>query len=402
MSATGAPPLCPANANGGNGDAILHNQGNDALGRAQLTVLPLPHYPSGVSTNKVTIVDLDEDGRPDVVAMTADRPAILRNVSAGGGIAFLDWTPGSAFPAGGALAGMSAGVLDSNGDGDLDLLVGALTDDHLFERTAGRDVRAAELAGGALPALLNEPALAVRGSLGAGEVRTFDAGAIGETGTLSLLLRDRGLVVLELPAASRRGPADWVLEVLRDGAVVATSDRGGAGVSEVLAVALSAGDWSLRVTNQGAEPASYVLEALARRDGPDNDLCENPMLIGDGLTPFTNQGAQTDGPAHAACLDFGDDGIQSDVWFVYQATCTGTLTVSTCGLADYDTKIGVYAGVDCPVNDVTLLGCNEDTAGCSNYTSMVTVPAVVGEWYRVRVGGWLGAQGSGMLAIDCR
>jgi len=201
-----------------------------------------------------------------------------------------------------------------------------------------------------------------------------------------------------------RGPDDLVLELLRDGVVVATSNRGGAGVEEALQVDLASGSWSVRVSANGDRLAvgEYVLELLGRRDGPDNDDCEDALPIFDGLTPFTNLGATTDGPAHAACDDFGSDQVPADVWYDYVATCDGTLTVSTCGMADYDTKLAVYVGGGCPVGDGNLLGCNEDTAGCAGYTSIVMIPASVGQTYKIRVGGWLGAQGTGILSVSCQ
>jgi len=338
-----------------------------------------------------------------LVVMTADRPAILRNVSLEGSLAFVDWTPADALPAGDVFQGFSAATLDADGDGDVDLFLGGSTGDHVFERVRLRPVREA-LLGDGLPPLVGAEPLVVSGRVAPGEVDDFVLGDLGGRGHLAVVLSDMPLASIELPGGTlRRDRADLVLEILADGVVQGTSDRGGRGVEEVLQVELGSGVHSVRVSNTAATgTGEYRLELLARHDGPANDFCAEALLIGEGLTPFTNLGAQTDGPAHAVCFAFGDDQVPSDVWYDYLATCTGVLTVSTCGLADYDTKLAVYAGNACPVDDERLLGCEEDTTGCPGYTSIVTVPVIAGEWYKIRVGGWLGAQGSGMLSVSCR
>ena len=38
-----------------------------------------------------------------------------------------------------------------------------------------------------------------------------------------------------------------------------------------------------------------------------------------------------------------DGQTYEDVWYLYDATCNGTLSVSTCGTADYDTDLVLYA-----------------------------------------------------------
>ncbi len=73
------------------------------------------------------------------------------------------------------------------------------------------------------------------------------------------------------------------------------------------------------------------------------------MSILDGLTAQETDFSTTDGLAASAL--FGDTQIYNDVWFNYIATCSGTLTVSTCndgnpntGEASFDTTFAIDSG----------------------------------------------------------
>ncbi len=129
---------------------------------------------------------------------------------------------------------------------------------------------------------------------------------------------------------------------------------------------------------------------------PTNDACDDRIDVGNGATPFSTVGTTTDGPAHPACLAFGDDQVSSDIWFNYNASGSGPATFSLCGSA-YDTKIAVYGTCVCDdVSDATLLACNDDACGLQ---SEVSIDVNAGECYKIRVGGFGGAQGSGTLTI---
>ncbi|MCZ6654944.1 MAG: hypothetical protein O7D91_18195 [Planctomycetota bacterium] len=139
--------------------------------------------------------------------------------------------------------------------------------------------------------------------------------------------------------------------------------------------------------------------------GGGNDDCTTPQMIGDGPTAYSTVGNNTDGVAHEGCLSDGQ--TWHDDWFSHIASCTGDLTVSTCGDADYDSDIVVYAGyypVDwaCPPGIDEFLGCNDDAAGCAGFTSELTVAVTAGDWLTIRVGGWQdGDMGTGNLTLTC-
>ncbi len=132
------------------------------------------------------------------------------------------------------------------------------------------------------------------------------------------------------------------------------------------------------------------------------DDCDGAFNLGsfEGSININNRNATTDGPPHAGCDFAGDDQVNSDVWFDWTSPCTGALTVSTCNSVNYDSKLAVYDGAGCPVGNNNLLGCNDDAAGCG-LTSRVKATVFQGQDYKIRVGGYLGSQGSGQMSIDC-
>jgi len=134
--------------------------------------------------------------------------------------------------------------------------------------------------------------------------------------------------------------------------------------------------------------------------GPANDFCADALEIFDGDTAYSTVDATTDGPQSDDCQFDGQ--TYHDVWYTYTATCTGTLTVSTCGTTDYDSDLVVYDGEDCGNLAASLLGCQDDLSGCDGFTSMVDVPVTVGNAYLVRIGGFNdGDFGTGMVNLTC-
>jgi hypothetical protein len=127
------------------------------------------------------------------------------------------------------------------------------------------------------------------------------------------------------------------------------------------------------------------------------DATELGALI--GLVTFSTASATTDGPAHRSCGFVGDDQVHNDVWFAWTAPCTGQVFLRTCGAADFDTRLAVYAGTT--PTEASLLGCNDDAQGCASFGSQLAVPVGAGKRYLIRVGGFNGAAGNGALDITC-
>ena len=133
--------------------------------------------------------------------------------------------------------------------------------------------------------------------------------------------------------------------------------------------------------------------ALAQMQCPaecGNDLCENPVAIGEGQFPFDSRFATTDGPV-SDCTTLGND-----IWYVYTPSCDGLATIDTCSGACFDTVLAVYDGDACPVSGSPLVF--DDDACEPSSRAQVTVTA--GRPYTIRLGGFLGATGAGLLTVS--
>jgi len=128
---------------------------------------------------------------------------------------------------------------------------------------------------------------------------------------------------------------------------------------------------------------------------PSNDACASPLPIGVGVTAYDTTEATTDGPANG-CGSGGQ--VNNDIWFDFTAPGNGTLMISTCNDAAYDTTLAIYNGLTCP--PAAPLACNDDFAGCAGFTSQTSAPVVAGNHYLLRVGGFgLSSRGTGNLTV---
>ena len=138
-------------------------------------------------------------------------------------------------------------------------------------------------------------------------------------------------------------------------------------------------------------------------NAPDNDDCANAavIMLGAGQA-VDNTDATTDGPEHPnnPCFGFGDNTIQSDIWYSFTSPITGSVQWSTCNLVNFDSRLGVYPGsIGCPFSDADLLACNDDGGGCDAFTSSLIFDVVMGETYLLRLGGYDGEMGSGTMDL---
>lgn len=131
------------------------------------------------------------------------------------------------------------------------------------------------------------------------------------------------------------------------------------------------------------------------------DECFNAMLVTNGATPFSTLCATTSTDYYDDSLCPGDwlGDMGADIWFSYEATCSGLLTVSTCNSATFDTSLVLYQGI-C-FNKVQV-ACDGDGDNCSGYTSHLETQVTFGERYLIRLGGWSSSSsGTGTLNITC-
>lgn len=141
-------------------------------------------------------------------------------------------------------------------------------------------------------------------------------------------------------------------------------------------------------------PGDYTMNVLSEDcpPPPANDDCFTAIPVTCGQT--------VSGSTLLANYDYpGYCGTGNDapgIW--YSFTGTGDLvTLSTCDMADFDTRISVFEG-DCSV--LNCVGGNEDGYGCGGYTSQFSFISQPGTEYRILIHGYY-ATGNFDLSVSC-
>jgi hypothetical protein len=215
-------------------DRIQLNTGNDEkTNRVIWETLPVDTLPARVlehEGHQVTVGDLNRDHRDDVFVgswregkfgepLIFVPPNLLRNVTVPGDIRFVDWTPADMDVEG--VGGWHGAFGDTDGDGLIDILFGATSGERLYLQTSAGFLDGNEVSGGA--SFTNHGhQLTVLGTLeiGSEDMHVFTIDEISENGLITLILTAAG---------------DYRLELLNeDDDVLATSDRGGVHVEEVI------------------------------------------------------------------------------------------------------------------------------------------------------------------------
>jgi hypothetical protein len=155
-----------------------------------------------------------------------------------------------------------------------------------------------------------------------------------------------------------------------------------------------------------------------------NDNCS--VVIAGGFEPggtivFDNNCTSTDGP-NPTPSELGSEALANDVWYKYQATCDGVLTISTCptGAAaggGLDTFLAVYTldcgSPTCPATSAEGIsrlwpngtGWDENCNGLLDGSGGFAEGAVTtGDCFLIRVGGFAGQgseTGQGIVTIEC-
>lgn len=176
--------------------------------------------------------------------------------------------------------------------------------------------------------------------------------------------------------------------------------------SEVLFAVTAGENYVLRMggfadeTGMASGSGTVILTEVS--DVPSNTFCANALSIdlGTGQT-FSSLNAITDGPDHegSPCFGFGSITAVSDIWYTYTPDFTGFVEWSTCNTADFDTRLAVYSPESsCPPLPEDLYSCNDDGAGCSDFSSRMIFAVIEGQSYLMRLGGFNGS-GSGTFDL---
>ncbi|MCB9213498.1 MAG: HYR domain-containing protein [Alteromonas sp.] len=145
------------------------------------------------------------------------------------------------------------------------------------------------------------------------------------------------------------------------------------------------------IVNTVNTPGNCLLGSCSA--APANDLCANAEPINCGQTLMGDTSMATfDGVG--TC---GTSNTAPGVWYSFTGQ-GGSVTLSTCNQAAYDTKISVFSG-SCAA--LTCVAGNDDGAGCGGFTSEVTFPVTNGTNYLVLVHGFGGATGTFSLSMTC-
>ena len=113
--------------------------------------------------------------------------------------------------------------------------------------------------------------------------------------------------------------------------------------------------------------------------------CASAAAAFDGDNAYNNLGATVDMDYTGLCDmgPFGTDFNYNTVWFTWTAATTDTYTVSNCNMANaVDTRFSAQTACSA----ASVVGCNDDGAGCANYSSIMTFPATAGVTYYIAVG----------------
>lgn len=335
------------------------------LGTSAGTFAPAVNYPVGLSPFAATIGDVNGDAQPDIVVSNNNGANVSVLPGVGNGV----FAAAKVFATGTFPLGVV--VTELSGDARPDIAV------------ANSSGSVSVLLGNGQQALISQQP--VDRNLPEGQNTTF---GITATGATSYQWRRNGVPL------NNGGRFSGVTTATLSITGVQPAD---AGVYEVLiGTACNAGLLS-RPAMLCVQPPPPPPPSIP------NDSCSSASLISNGTRTFSTVGATTDGPPEPN-LGFccGELQVNQDVWFLYTATCTGTVTVNTCGTF-FDSKIAIYNGAACPTAPGTAIAGNDDTTACgvTLRESQATFGSTAGEQYLIRVGAFAGAAGDVVLNIGC-
>jgi Secretion system C-terminal sorting domain len=143
--------------------------------------------------------------------------------------------------------------------------------------------------------------------------------------------------------------------------------------------------------SSGAVAGSFTTSSIV------NDVCADAITISCGNSyAGSTIGAGLDAVPQCFTTGFGLTGV----WYKFAGT-NQTVTLTTCGVGSYDTKISVYTGT---CGTLTCFAQNDDNSGCvgATATSEVTFNAITGTDYYVFVHGYTNfSSGAFNLQVSC-
>ena len=225
-----------------------------------------------------------------------------------------------------------------------------------------------------------------------------------DTDWYEFTIDENAIVNVQLLGSASIGSAIGLLDASCPPGVLAfaTSTPGDCSPLEINGTCLVAGTYRIFVGANGFAgvpcdlQANYLLSIIDTGEtctGPENDECSGALPIGVGDTSFDTTGAISNSNI-PECNFFGSTTWNKDLWFSFTPDVDGLYRLTTCGQADFDTKIAVFDGCG-----GSVVGCNDDGAGCPGFTSDLLVPLMAGFEYKITVGGFGSTSGTGVLTV---
>lgn len=157
---------------------------------------------------------------------------------------------------------------------------------------------------------------------------------------------------------------------------------------------------------------SLIISAVAFAQPANDDACNAIALNPNGTVgSYTNVGATVQAgeaaiaPPQTGCATQdgwcgGESGIDASVWFKFTSANTSA-EISTCYDESGDTQIAVYSATDCSdFGSLTLIGANDDGAGCPNFSSFLEVSGLaIGQTYWILVDGYDSEEGEFGISV---
>jgi hypothetical protein len=148
--------------------------------------------------------------------------------------------------------------------------------------------------------------------------------------------------------------------------------------SQVAFAAASGTQYLIRVSGFNGAAGTFELSVGpgGTAQPPANDGCATAIAIGNGSFAGTTNNSTPDGAAACGAAGIGD------VYYMYTAPATTTVTASTCSGASFDTALSIHSG--CPATSGNQIACNDNFCATR---SQATFAAVAGTQYLIRVTG---------------
>ncbi len=129
---------------------------------------------------------------------------------------------------------------------------------------------------------------------------------------------------------------------------------------------------------------------------PAGFTCETAIAVEGCNQTFSGStvGVPSDNATSGATNCSGSMGSGGQIWYSFTAQTSASMTISTCG-SGWDTQIAVFTGT---CGSLTCVAGNDDGCGLQ---SSVTIQAIAGQSYLLRVGGFASQNGAFTVQMVC-